>query len=186
MPVQLARRLITTAEYHKMIEAGVFHEDDRLELIDGELFEMSPIGPRHVAAVNRLNRMLSLQLADFAIVSVQNPVELSEYSEPQPDLTLLKWRDDFYAQSLPSPEDTLIAIEVSDTTVEKDRGLKIPSYARAGLAEAWLVDLYNDRVEIYSQPNNGVYQEIRIVLRGQDVISKTIPQLILKADDILG
>ncbi|MCI0391257.1 MAG: Uma2 family endonuclease [Acidobacteria bacterium] len=186
MAVQLARRHITTAEYHKMIEAGVFHEDDRLELIDGDLFEMSPIGPRHVAAVNRLNRLLSLQLADFAIISVQNPVELSEYSEPQPDLTLLKWRDDFYAQALPLPEDTLIAIEVSDTTVEKDRGLKIPAYARAGLAEAWLVDLYNDRVEIYSQPNNDVYQEIRIVLRGQDVVSKTIPQIVLKADDILG
>jgi len=169
-----------------MIDAGVFHEDERLELIDGELFEMSPIGPRHVAAVNRLNRLLSLQLANFAIVSVQNPIELSEYSEPQPDLSLLKWRDDFYAHALPLPEDTLIAIEVSDTTVENDRGLKIPAYARAGLAEAWLVDLYNDRVEIYSQPNNDVYQEIRIVLRGQDVVSKTIPQIVLKADDILG
>src|SRR5262245_49003520 len=186
MPVQLARKQINTAEYHKMIEAGVFDEDDRLELIDGELFEMSPKGPRHVAAVNRLNRLLSIQLADFAIISVQNPVELSEYSELQPDLTLLKWRDDFYAKALPSPEDTLIAIEVSDTTVETDRGLKILAYARAGLADAWLVYLYNNRVEIYSQPNNGVYQEIRIVLRGQDVVSKTIPQIVLKADDILG
>lgn len=147
---------------------------------------MSPIGSRHVAAVNRLNRLLNLHLANVAIISVQNPVELSEHSEPQPDLTLLKWRDDFYAQALPLPEDVFVVIEVSDTTVEKDRELKIPAYARAGLAEAWLVDLYNDRIEIHSQPNNGVYQEIRIVLRGQDVISKTIPQLVLKADDILG
>lgn len=186
MSVQLARRLITTAEYHKMIEVGVLGEDERLELIDGEIIEMSPIGPRHAAAVNRLNRLLTLRLANVAIVSVQNPVVLSEHSEPQPDLTLLKWRDDFYAQALPLPEDVLVAIEVSDTTVEKDRGLKLPSYARAGLAEAWLIDLYNDRIEIHSQPNNGVYQEIRIVLRGQEAASKTIPQLVLKADEVLG
>ncbi|MGE0130282.1 MAG: Uma2 family endonuclease [Blastocatellales bacterium] len=186
MSVQVARRLITTAEYHKMIEAGVFHEDERLELLDGEIIEMSPIGSRHVAAVNRLNEILGTQLRGIAIISVQNPIELSEHSEPQPDLTVLKRRADFYAEALPLPEDVLVAIEVSDTTVEKDRGLKIPAYARAGLAEAWLVDLFNDRIEIYSQPNNGVYQEIRIVLRGQDAISKTIPQLVLKADDILG
>ncbi|MEP7337179.1 MAG: Uma2 family endonuclease [Acidobacteriota bacterium] len=186
MSVQLARRLFTTVEYHQMTAAGVFDEDDRLELIDGEIVEMSPIGPRHVAAVNRLNRVLSLQLADIAIISVQNPVELSRYSEPQPDLTLLKWRDDFYATALPTVADVLVAIEVSDTTVEKDRGLKIPSYARAGLTESWLIDLFNDHIEIHSQPSSGVYQEIRIILRGQPIVSKTIPQLRLNADDILG
>ncbi len=186
MSFPLARRLITTAEYHKMIEASVFGEDERLELIDGEIIEMSPIGSRHVAVVNRLTEFLGERLRGVAIISVQNPVELSEYSEPQPDLTILKRRSDFYEQALPLTEDVLIAIEVSDSTVEKDRGLKIPAYARAGLAEAWLVDLYHDRIEVYSEPNNGVYQEIRIVLRGQEAISKTIPQLVLKVDDILG
>lgn len=186
MSVQLARKLFTTAEYHQMIEAGIFREDDRIELIEGELYPMSPIGPRHAAAVNRLTECLSEQLRAIAIISVQNPVELSEYSEPQPDLTLLKRRADFYSQSLPSPSDVLVAIEVSDTTHEKDRTLKIPAYARAGIAEAWLIDLFNDRIEIHSQPASGIYQETRIVLRGQPVVSKTIPQLQLNADDILG
>lgn len=186
MSVQLARKLFTTAEYHQMIAAGVFDEDERLELIDGEIVEMIPIGPRHAATVNRLNQVLMLQLANIAILSVQNPVELSDFSEPQPDLTLLKRRADFYALALPTVADVLVAIEVADTTVEKDRGAKIPSYARAGVAESWLVDLVSDRIEVYSQPSSGMYQEIRIVLRGQPVISKTIPQLQLNADDILG
>ncbi|MGH9800435.1 MAG: Uma2 family endonuclease, partial [Blastocatellia bacterium] len=127
-----------------------------------------------------------LLLPDTAIVSVQNPVELDEYSEPQPDITLLKWRDDFYSQSHPTPADILVAIEVSDTTHEKDRSLKLPAYARAGVAESWLVDLFNDRIEIHSQPGGGIYQEVRIVLRDQQLVSKSIPQLQLKAEDILG
>lgn len=186
MSAQPARKLFTTAEYHQMIEAGVFKEDDRFELLEGEIYEMSPIGSRHVAAVNRLTRFLSLSLPDVALVSVQNPVELDEYSEPQPDLTLLKLRDDFYAQALPAPADVLVAIEVSDTTHEKDRNLKLPAYARAGIVEAWLVDLYNDHIEIHSQPHKGRYQEIRLVFRGQTTVSKSLPQLALSADDILG
>lgn len=186
MSVQFARKLFTTAEYHQMIEAGVFNEDDRIELIEGEFYEMSPIGPRHAAAVNRLSRVLNLQISDIAIVSVQNPVELSRYSEPQPDITVLKWRDDFYSQSHPSPSDVLIAIEVSDTTQDRDRGFKIPVYARAGLAEAWLVDLFNDCVEIYLRPANGKYQDRKIITRGQAIASHSIPQLQLSVDDILG
>lgn len=186
MSVQLARKLFTTAEYHQMIETDVFKEGDRLELLEGELYEMSPIGSPHAAAVNRLTRFLILLLADAAIVSVQNPIELSEYSEPQPDLTLLKRRDDFYAQALPAAADVLVAIEVSDTTHEKDRNVKLPAYARAGIAEAWLIDLYNDRIEIHAQPYNGLYQEIRLVFRGQMAVSRSLPQFALSADDILG
>lgn len=186
MSVQFARKLFTTAEYHQMIEAGVFNEDDRIELIEGEFYEMSPIGPRHAAAVNRLTRVLSIQLSDSAIVSVQNPVELSLHSEPQPDITVLKWRDDFYSQSHPQPSDVLIAIEVSDTTQDRDRGFKIPVYARAGLAEAWLIDLFNDCIEIYYQPANGKYQDKKIVNRGQAIVSPSVPGLQLSADEILG
>jgi len=186
MSVQPARKLFTTDEYHQMITAGVFDEDDRIELIEGELYEMSPIGPRHAAAVNRLARILQIQIAASAIVSVQNPIELSSFSEPQPDLTVLKWRDDFYSQSHPSPSDVLIAIEVSDTTQDRDRGFKIPVYARAGLGEAWLVDLFNDCIEIYSAPANGKYQDKKIIRRGHPVVSQAAPQLQLSADDILG
>ncbi len=186
MTIPLARKLFTAVEYNRMVEAGILEEDDRLELLDGEILKMSPIGPRHVAAVNRLNRVLSLLLPDIAIISIQNPIILNEDSVPQPDITVLKWRPDFYSQGLPLAEDVLVVIEVSDTSSEKDRVAKIPAYSRAGLTEAWLVDLLNDRIEIYSQPVNGDYQEVRIVQRGQDLVSKTLPQLVLHADDILG
>lgn len=186
MSLQLPRRPFTTAEYHRLIELGIFTEDDRLELLEGEIIEMSPIGPRHVACVNRLNTLLSSQVGAMAIVSVQNPIQLDDDSEPQPDLVLLKSRADFYAHALPSPIDVLIVIEVADTSAESDRQVKLPAYARAAIVEAWLVDLASDRVEVYTQPGSGVYQEIRLILRGQDVISKALPSLKLKADDILG
>ncbi|MGE0885962.1 MAG: Uma2 family endonuclease [Blastocatellales bacterium] len=185
MAWQPARKLFTTAEYHQLIEAGVLGEDDRVELLNGEILEMSPIGPRHAACVDRLNETLTLMLKGQAKVRVQNPVELGEFSEPEPDLTLLKPREDFYASGHPAPADILIAIEVADSTIEKDRNLKIPAYAAAGIPEIWLVDLLNDRIEIHSNPLNTIYQEVRIIQRGQKFTSPTLPKLKLKADDIL-
>lgn len=186
MILPLERKLFTTAEYHHMIEAGIFHEDDRIELLDGEIIKMAPIGPRHAACVDRLNAFLGRKLRSTAIVRVQNPVELSEYSEPEPDLSLLKPRADYYASAHPAPDDILVAIEIADSSVERDRQGKIPAYARSGIIEVWLVDLPGDRIEIYTQPDKGVYREIRIVSREQRVISKSIPTLKLKAADILG
>ena len=186
MTFQLARHPFSTAEYHRMIETGIFTEDERVELIDGEIVHMTAIGPRHAACVDRLAELLRVKIGALAIVRVQSPVQLSEHSEPQPDLSLLKRRADFYAGSHPSPEDVLLVIEVADPTAEGDRQVKIPAYARAGIPEAWLVDLAEDRIEIYTQPSNGIYQEIKRVLRGQRVASKSIPQLKLKAGDILG
>ena len=182
----LPRRPFTTTEYHRMIEVGILTEDDRVELIDGEIIEMAPIGPRHTACVKRLAAFLIRKVKQSAVVGVQDPIQLDNRSEPQPDISVLKWRADFYAQGHPLPEDVLIAIEVADTTLESDRNVKLPSYARASIPEAWLVDLVNDRVEIHSSPAQGIYQEVRFVLRRQKVISKTIPSLKLKADDILG
>jgi len=169
-----------------MLEAGILNEDDRVELIDGEIINMPPIGPRHAACVDRLAEFLSSKIKKLAIVRIQSPIQLSEYSEPLPDISLLKRRDDFYAHSHPLPEDVLIAIEVADTTIESDRKVKLPAYARAGIVEVWLVDLYNDRIEVHTRPSEGVYQEVRIILRGHKVVSSTVPQLKLKADDILG
>jgi len=186
MTFPLARHPFSTAEYHRMIETGIFTEDDRLELIDGEIVQMAAIGPRHAACVDRLAEPLRTKIRSLAILRVQSPVQLSEHSEPQPDLSLLKRRADFYAQNHPTPECVLLAIEVADITAEGDRQVKIPAYGRAGISEAWLVDLAEDRIEINTQPNNGIYQEIRRVLRGQHVASKALPQLKLKADDILG
>ena len=136
---QLTRWRFTVHDYHRMGEAGILHEDDRVELIEGELVEMAAIGTRHFSCVNGLTRMLVRGVGDEAIVSVQNPVRLDEHSEPQPDLTVLRMRD--YRESLPVPEDVLLLIEVSDPTLAYDRGVKLPLYARSGIREVWIVDL---------------------------------------------
>ncbi len=136
---EVTRRRFTVHDYHRMGEAGILHEDDRVELIEGELVEMAAIGTRHLTCVNGLTRMLVRGVGDEAIVSVQNPVRLDEHSEPQPDLTVLRMRD--YRESLPVPEDVLLLIEVSDTTLAYDRGVKLPLYARSGIREVWIVDL---------------------------------------------
>ncbi len=186
MAWQPARKLFTTTEYHQMIEAGIFGEDDRVELLNGEIIEMSPMGPRHASCVKRLIAVLSDRIKKWAILDVQDPVQLDEYSEPQPDLTLLKPRADFYATAHPTPADVLVAIEVADTTADKDRQIEIPAYALAGIPEVWLIDLFNDLIEVHSKPYKGVYQEVRINQRGQKLVSTVLPQLRLKADQILG
>jgi Uma2 family endonuclease len=186
MALQLARRPFTTAEYHRMVEAGILTEDDRVELLDGEIIQMAAIDPRHAACVDRLAELLNNKVSRLAIARVQNPIQLGEYSEPQPDICLVKRRADFYTQDHPVPEDVWIAIEVADATVESDRQVKLSAYARAGIAEAWLVDLTSDRVEIHTQPASGIYQEVRFVLRGQKLVSTSMPKLKLRADDILG
>ncbi len=120
---EVTRRRFTVHEYHRMGEAGILHEDDRIELLDGELVEMAAIGTRHFSCVNRLNHLLVGRVGDDVIVSVQNPVRLNEYTEPQPDVALIRARD--YSESLPTPDDVLLLIEVSDTTLAYDRGLKL-------------------------------------------------------------
>lgn len=186
MAWQPARKLFTVTEYHQMIEAGVLKEGDRVELFNGEIIEMSPIGPRHASHVDRLNELLVEKIRKSVIVRIQSPIVLNDYSEPQPDLTLLKRQADFYATSHPTPTDVIVVIEVSDSTVENDRRAKIPAYALAGIPEAWLIDLVNDRIEVHSNPYNGVYQEVRIIQRGQKIISASLPQLKLSAEEILG
>lgn len=186
MTAALQRHPFTINEYHRMRDARIFAEDDRIELIDGEIIKMAPIGPRHAACVDRLLNFLIRKLGEAAIARSQNPIELSDHSEPQPDIALVKFREDFYAEAHPTPDDILIAIEVADTTAENDRQIKIPSYARAEIQEVWLIDLPSDRIEIYTQPNSGIYQEVRTVLRGQKIISPAFPNLKLKADDVLG
>lgn len=169
-----------------MAAAGVLSENDRVELIEGEIIEMSPIGSRHAACVARLTELLGRLVTNIAIVWVQNPVQIDDYSEPVPDVTLLKRRDDFYAQANPRGADALLIVEVSDSTVRYDREVKVPLYARAGVPEVWLVNLPGDVIEIYSRPAEGAYPEPRLVGRGASLTSTTIPALTLDADHILG
>ncbi|GIX47745.1 MAG: hypothetical protein KatS3mg131_1956 [Candidatus Tectimicrobiota bacterium] len=142
MAVTLPKRRFTVAEYHKLAEAGILSEDERVELIEGEIVAMAPIGSRHAGAVKRLlDQFIPLQAARRVLLSVQDPIRLGEHSEPQPDVALLRPRPDFYAAEHPGPEEVLLVVEVAETSAEYDREVKVPLYARFGVPEVWLVDL---------------------------------------------
>ena len=154
------RHRITVAEYHRMAEAGVLAPDLRVELIDGEVIDLAPIGSRHHAAVMRLSRALERAVHDKAIVSVQGPLRLDETNEPQPDVLLLEPRADFYASAHPSAADVLLLIEVCDASARYDREIKLPLYARHGIAEVWMVDLPAGCVRFFRAPEGGRYRDI--------------------------
>ena len=173
--------------YHRMIDAGILHEDDRVELINGRIVDMTPIGTRHVACVNRINNLFNQKLQGEAIVSIQNPILLSkEESEPQPDITLLKWKDDFYKDALPGPEDIFLVIEVADTSHEYDRNIKIPLYGRAGIKEAWLVDLQDNAVEIYMEPSTSGYGLVKKADPTQTISPTAFQDIKIQTKEILG
>ncbi len=184
--VQVARRAFSTADYHRMAEAGILGEDDRVELIDGEVRLMSPIGTTHAAIVNRYAVLLFAQVGKTAIVSVQNPIQLSATSEPQPDLALLRYRDDFYAKAAPTPADVLLLIEVSDTTLAYDRQEKLPRYALAGVPEVWITNVDGQAVERYSDPQGNQYATKQTFKRGQSIGVLALPQIMVAVDNIFG
>jgi Uma2 family endonuclease len=186
MSVQIARRHFNISEYYRMTDAGILSEGDRVELLDGEVIEKDSIGSRHAACVDRLNQLLNRLVLQDAIVSVQNPIVLNEYSEPQPDISLLQPRPDFYAQGHPTPADVLLVVEVADSSVQLDREIKLPLYAQAMLPEVWLVNLPDDKVERYAQPNNGAYQTTQTLKRGESLSSPASPNLNLDVNAILG
>jgi len=169
-----------------MLEAGILTEDDRLELIDGEIVEMSPIGSSHQGCVDRLNFLFVQRAGDKGIVRIQGPIELDDFSEPQPDLSLLRMRSDYYSHSHPRPADVLLVVEVSDSTLDYDRSVKIPLYARAGVAEAWVANLSGDSIEVYSDPANGSYQRVRICRRGESISPRDLQHVSFIVDEILG
>jgi len=179
----ISRRRFTSAEYHAMAEAGILSEDERVELIAGEIVRMAPIGSRHAGCVKRLNRQFSL-LGDRALVSVQDPIALGPSHEPEPDLAILRPREDDYTQSHPAPSDVLLLIEVADFSLDYDRTVKIPLYARAGIPEVWLVDLVQRAVEIYRQPSEGGYGDVRVLHPGDSLSPRAFPDFQLPVESI--
>jgi Uma2 family endonuclease len=184
--VQTGRYRFSVDEYDKIVELGILSDDARVELIEGEIVDMAPIGLRHAQCVNNLTWLLSDLLAGKARVQVQNPVQLNQYSEVQPDLTLLRLRDYTKDQQHPGPEDILLAVEVSDTTLIKDRRLKLPLYAQAGIPEVWIVNVEQERIEVHSQPEGGAYKTVRRLRRGQSVAVPGFAEAKVKVDDVLG
>jgi Uma2 family endonuclease len=187
MAVTLRRHRFTLEQYHRMGETGILGEDARVELIEGEIIEMSPIGSRHAGTVARIHHLFSTRLDDRAVVWIQNPLLLARLqSEPQPDVVLLAPRADFYTSGLPEPRDVRLLIEVADRALPYDRRTKLPLYARAGVTEAWLVDLEADRVEVHREPADGRYRVVREPRAGEPFAPLAVPDLAVTTRDLLG
>ncbi|MDJ0556895.1 MAG: Uma2 family endonuclease [Microcoleaceae cyanobacterium MO_207.B10] len=186
MSVELQRRQFTVKEYHQMAESGILTENDRVELIAGEIVKMSPIGIPHAGCVRRLDMIFNDLLRGKVIVDTQNPINLSNDSEPEPDLILLQWRDDFYEAKHPQPEDILLLIEVADSTIKYDREIKMPLYAENGISEVWLIDINQQLVEVYRQPQGNSYQNVEQFVRGDILTIEAFDDINLAVEKILG
>lgn len=188
MSVEPVRHQFSVEDYYGMDAAGLFEPGARLELIEGEVIEMSPIGHRHAGCVNRLNRLLTVALGERAVVTVQNPIRLSDISELQPDVAVLKPRPDQYAASHPHPEDALLVIEVADTTLRFDRTVKRRAYAAAEILELWIVDVDvgGGAVEVATIPGPTGYASIRRLGPADTIAPIALPDLTFELAAILG
>lgn len=183
MAVKLTPRRITVDEYHKMAEVGILAEDEPIELINGEIVCMSPIGGRHVEVVQKLTHLLVRAAGDDWRVNVQSPISLPPDGEPQPDFALVRARS--YGRMLPRAEDVLLVIEVSDTSLAYDEVIKLPLYARAEIREAWIVDINGKAIKRHAEPVNGLYTSTRTAGAGMRIESGVLPGLTLEVDAIL-
>jgi Uma2 family endonuclease len=186
MSVQMQRRLFTVKEYHLMGEAGILGEDDRVELIEGEIVQMAAIGTRHATCVRRLIRQFRQLPEESAILDVQNPIQLTERTEPQPDVVLLQFRLDYYETAHPMPSEVLLLVEVSDSTIDFDRDVKVPNYARSGIQEVWLWDLEVNCLEVYRNPTANGYTSMQKFERGEMVSPLAFGEFEVSVDCILG
>ena len=169
-----AKYRLTVEQYYKMAEVGILGIEQRTELIEGEIIEMSPIGAKHAGTINRLSRVLSPSIFAQSIISIQNSIRLNDKSEPQPDLAILHLRDDCYTESIPTPDDVFLLIEVSDSTLKYDRDIKIPLYAKAGIPEVWIANIEEQVFEVYKSPNQNSYEQIKIYSKGEVILIESL------------
>jgi Uma2 family endonuclease len=179
------KKRFTADQYQRMGQVGILSDRDRVELIDGEVVAMTPIGPRHNACVNHATRALVRAAGDDAIVQSQGSVRLDPYHEPEPDLVLLRPRTDFYASRLPGPDDISLIIEIADSLIEYDRDVKARVYAAAGITEYWLADLNANAVWRYSSPERGSYRSVVPCHRGQTIAPQLLPSCAIAVDVLL-
>ncbi len=181
------RHKLDVDDIYRMADAGILGEDDRVELIDGELIDMAPIGQDHAATVNRLTRALVMACEDRAIVSTQNPVRLDGVNEPQPDFAIFRPRADFYgAGERPGPSDVLLLVEVADSSIRFDRAVKLPLYAHAGIPEVWIVDLKRRVLDVHRGPSGGSYSELTTYQRGDTLGLAMVPEIRVTLDQVFG
>ena len=179
------KRGFSADDYQRLGMEGILHEDDRIELIDGEIVLMSPIGDRHLACVDMLASQLFNGVAGQAIVRVQGSIRLGDDSEPQPDIALLRPRDDFYASQSAGPDDILLIVEVANTSLNYDRQKTAETYARHHLPEVWIANLRDDCIERYRNPAEGEYADVRQFSRGERISPSLLPDVELEVDNIL-
>jgi Uma2 family endonuclease len=185
MAVEISRRLFTVHDYHKMVDAGILCEDDRVELIRGEILAMSPIGPPHSAAVLRATQAL-VKIADGrAIVGVQGSIRLDEYDEPQPDIYLLRPKEDFYASGHAAGADIFLIVEMADSSLHYDCTVKMELYAETGVPEYWVADIRNECVIAYSSAGKKSYRKVETHKRGSVVVPRLLPECPIPVDVLL-
>jgi Uma2 family endonuclease len=186
MKIEAAKKLFTVDEYYRMAEAGILTHEDRVELIDGEIIEMSPIGNRHLGCVNATNRIFNTMLRETAVISVQNPLRLSNYTEPEPDIVVLKPRSDCYRYKRPMADDALLVVEVADSTLSYDRNIKLPRYAASGIPEVWIENLEDDSLLVFRNPVDNGYQTFLTLHRGDSMSIAAFPHVVFAVQDFLG
>lgn len=175
MSIARTHHRFSLADYEQMIDLGILTENDRVELIRGEIIEKMSIGELHAACVRKLTQLFSMRFAARAVVSVQNPVRLTD-SEPEPDVTLLELRDDFYATSHPEPRDVLLLVEVADASLDFDREVKREIYAENGVAEFWILNVVDRTLEVYRQPQpTGQYADVRVLSSDERIDLERLP-----------
>lgn len=179
-------RRFNVTEYYQMAKAGILKPDDRVELLEGEIVTMSPIGNQHAVCVRRLIKLLVGLVGDQGVVDVQNPIHLDDFTEPQPDLTVSKPRMDLYAAHHPTSADVLLIIEVADTTLRFDQRVKTRLYAKAGIPEVWIVDIAHEQIIGYTDPVAQRYETTKSCKRGETVSSEMVPVITIAVNDILG
>ena len=181
IPITIPTRYrFTVTEYYAMGDAGIFTEDDPVELLDGDIIVLPPVQPWHAASVDQFNHLMLPPLQGRAIVRVQGPTHLNDISEPQPDVLLLRWRDDFYREGHPGPTHILLLIEISDTSVDYDRNTKLSAYARAGIPEVWIVSRQDRRIESYSEPSEGTYSKVKHTVPTETIAPQAFPDVALE------
>jgi Uma2 family endonuclease len=185
MQIEVAKKLFTVDEYDRMAEAGILGLQDRLELIDGEIIQMSPVGERHACCVRHALHLFMTSLNGRAVVSVQSPVQLNNYTEPDPDLVVLKPTADYYASTVWAT-DALLIVEVSDTTLRFDRTVKLPKYAAAGIAEVWIENLQTGELLVYRNPSGDRYLVSRTLQHGDTISPLAFPDAVFNVDELLG
>jgi Uma2 family endonuclease len=186
MAIKPAQPPITVTQYYQMLADGTLREDDRVELIEGDLHWMAPIGSRHAACINFLAATLPQLATGRAVIGVQNPIHLDDHNEPQPDLYVARWRADYYRAGHPTPADLLLLIEVADSTLNEDRRIKAPLYARFGIPEYWIVNLLQNVLEVYADPQDGQYLRRVLHRPGEEVAPQAFRELLIAVEVIVG